>query len=101
MFKLDRYGGRFNALNDFPNKICVSNNTEDLNPSVLNVVIGINESKMLNISCKCKCRCYEKKYNSDQCWNNGKSQCEFKKRYACEKDYFGIMLHIVVKKENI
>ena len=101
MVKLDRCGGSFNALNDFPNKICVSNNTEDLNPSVLNMVIGINESKMLNISCKCKCRCYEKKYNSDQCWNNSKSQCEFKKRYACEKDYFGIMLHIVVKKENI
>ena len=34
-------------------------------------------------------------------WNNDKYQCECEKRHACEKDYVGILLHVIVKMENI
>ena len=46
-FKLDRYVGSCNTLNDLSNKVCVPNKTEDLNLSVFNMIIGINESKTL------------------------------------------------------
>ena len=67
---LDRCVGSCNTLND----LCVSNKTEDLNLNVLNMIIGINESKTLtkHISCKCKCRFEGKKCNSYQWWNNDK-----------------------------
>ena len=29
----------------------------------------------------------EKKYNSNQWWNNNKCRCERKKQHICEKDY--------------
>ena len=59
--KLDRCVGSCN-INELSNKICVPNETENLNLSVLNMITGINESKMLrrHISCECKCRFNEK-----------------------------------------
>ena len=45
--KLDRCVGSCNTLNDLSNKACISNKTEDLNLSVLNMNTGINESKTL------------------------------------------------------
>ena len=53
------------------------------------MITGINESKALtkHISCECKCRVDGRKCNSDQCWNNNKCRCEFKKRHVCKKDY--------------
>ena len=66
--KLDRGVGSCNILSDFPNKVCIPNETEDLNLSVLNMITGISESKTLtkHISCKCKCRFDGEKSNSDQ-----------------------------------
>ena len=40
--KLDRGVGGCNTLNDLSNKICVRNKLEDLNPSVFNLITGIN-----------------------------------------------------------
>ena len=40
--KLDRYFGSCNTLNDLSNKICIPNETEDLNLSVFNMITGIN-----------------------------------------------------------
>ena len=40
--KLDRCVGSCNTLNDLSNKVCVSNKTEDLNVSVLNMITGTN-----------------------------------------------------------
>ena len=56
--KLDRSVGSCNTLNDLSNKVCAPNKTEDLNLSVFNMIIGIDESKTLtkHISCECKCR---------------------------------------------
>ena len=42
---LDRYVGSCNTLNDLFNKVCVPNETEDLNLSVFNINTGIKESK--------------------------------------------------------
>ena len=34
--------GILNTLNDLPNRVCVSNETEDLNLSIFNMITGIN-----------------------------------------------------------
>ena len=73
-------------------KVCVPNKTEDLNLNVLNMVIGINESKALkkHISCKCKCKFHGRKCDLDRKWNNDKCRCEcknIKKHCVCKKYY--------------
>ena len=72
--KLDRCVGSCSTPNDLSNKVCVSNKTENLNLSIFNMIMGINESKTLrkHISCKCKCRFDGRKCNSNQWWNNDK-----------------------------
>ena len=72
--KLDRCVGNCNTLNDFSNKECVPNETEDLNLSVFDLITGINElkSRTTHISCECKCTFDGRKCNSDQRWNNDK-----------------------------
>ena len=43
--KLDRCVGSCNTLNDVFDKVCVPNETQDLNLSMFNIITGINESK--------------------------------------------------------
>ena len=90
MFKLDRFVGICNTLNDLSGILFVPNKTEDLNLSVFSMIAGINESKTLtqHISCKCKCKFDGRKCNSDQLWNNDKCRCECEKRHKCGKYYF-------------
>ena len=78
-----------NTLNDLLNKVCVPNEIEDLNLSVLNMVTGINESNTLtkHISQKCKCKFDGRKCSSYQWWNSDKYRCECKKHHECKKDY--------------
>ena len=101
--KLDRCIGCCNTLNDLSNKACVPNKAEDLNLSVFNVIIGINESETLttHISCECKRKFDERKCNSDQWWNNDKCRCESKNVVYVKKIIFEIQLHLVVTMENI
>ena len=77
--KLDRYVGSCNILNDLSNK------TEDLNLSGLNMITGINESETLtkHIPCECKCKFGRRKCNSDQLWNNYKCRCDCKNHSVC------------------
>ena len=72
--KLDRCVGSCNTLNALSNKACIPNKVEDLNLSIFNMIIGINESKTLtkHISCECKCIFDETKCKSNQWWNNNK-----------------------------
>ena len=88
MLKLDRWVGSCNILNDLSNKICVPNETEDLNLNMFNIIARINESKTLkkHISSECKCRFGGK--NVIQI-NSGIMicQCECRRRHVCEKDY--------------
>ena len=69
--------------------LSVPNKTKDLNLSIFNMIIGINESKSLtkHISCECKCKFDGKKCNSYQKWNDDKYRCECKKQYTCGKNY--------------
>ena len=71
--KLDRCGS-CNTPNDLSNKVCAPNKTEDLNPSMFNMITGINESKTLtkHISCEWKCKFDGRKCNSNQWWNKNK-----------------------------
>ena len=45
MVSLDRYNVSCNAVENSFCKICVLNNIEDVDLKVLNMIIGINESK--------------------------------------------------------
>ena len=67
------------------------------------MIIGINESKFLSkhTSCKCKCKFDRRKCNSNQKWNNDKCRSEHKNITFVKKIILGILLHIVVKTENI
>ena len=67
------------------------------------MIAGKSESRILtkDISRECKCRFDGKKCNSDQWWNNDKCQCECKNVMYVKKIIFGILLHVVVKMENI
>ena len=78
-----------NTRNNLSNKVWVPNKTGDLSLSVLNMITGINESKILtkHISCKCKCKFDGTKCNSNQRWDDNKCWCECKKHNVCEKDY--------------
>ena len=48
--RLDRSAGSCNTLNELSNKVFASNETEDANLSVINMITGINESKILIIA---------------------------------------------------
>ena len=84
--------GSCNTLNDLSSKVCVPNKTEDLNLSVLNMITGLNESKILtkHISYECKCKFDGKKCNWNQKWNNDKCRHDCKnpeEHNAYEKVY--------------
>ena len=101
--KLDRCVGSCNTVNNLSNKVSVPNKTEDLNLSMLNMITRINESKKLtkHISCKCKIRLDGRNCDSDQWWNNDKCWFKCKNIMYVKKITFGILLHVIVKKENI
>lgn len=44
MASLDRFKGSCNTLDDLQSRICVPNNTEDVNLNVSNITKKINES---------------------------------------------------------
>ena len=60
--------GSCNTLNNLSNKVCLPNETEDLNLNVFNMITGINESKTLRkyILCEYKCKFDGRNWNSDQ-----------------------------------
>ena len=88
LIKLDRCVRSCNTLNDLSNKVCASNETEDLVLSVSNIT-KINESETLtkHISCECKCKFDDRKCYSNQNCNNDTCICECKKHDICEKYY--------------
>ena len=87
--KLGRCVRSCNSLNDFSDKVCVSDETEDSVLSVSNMITRINESETLtkHISCECKRKFDDRKCNSNQKCNNDKCICECKKHDICEKYY--------------
>ena len=93
----------FNNSNDLSSKVCILNKTEDLNLSVFNMITGINEPEPLtkHISCECKCKFDGKNVIEI----NGGVTINFdvtvKNIIYVKKIMFGILLHLIVKMENI
>ena len=89
MVKLDRCAGCSNTLIDLSNKLCILNETENLNLSAFIMISEINELKILAklISCECKCKLKGTKFKSNQLWKNDKCQCECQKHHICEKEF--------------
>ena len=69
---LERFSGDCNTLDELSNKVCVPNETEDLNVNVLNMIIKINKSRALtkHITCICNCKFEGRKCNLNQKWKN-------------------------------
>ena len=69
---------------------------------MFNMITGINDCKTLtkHKSCECKCKFVGRKCNSDQWWSNSRCRYDCKKRHVFENIIFGIMVHVVVKREN-
>ena len=63
--KLVRCVASCTTLNNLSNKVCAPNKTEHLNLSMVNLIAGINESKILtkHVSLEYKCRFDGRKYN--------------------------------------
>ena len=89
MTSLDKCNGTCNAVDDLYTKICVPNKTKGINVQESNMITRINEAKKLlkHVSCDCKCKFNRTTFNSNQKWNNGKRQCEYKKYNACKKGF--------------
>ena len=90
-------------MNDLSNKVCIPNKTEDLNLSMFNMITEINESKKLpkHLSCECKCRFDGKiviQINGRRTINVDVS---VKNIISVKEIMFGILVHAVVKIENI
>ena len=87
--KLDRCGS-CNTPNDLSNKVCAPNKTEDLNPSMFNMITGINESKTLTKQLI--------QINGGITIN---ADVNVKNIIYVKKSIFGILLHEVAKMVNI
>ena len=66
------------------------------------MITSIPKALTKHISCECKCTFDGKKCNSNQWWNNDQywSDCK-KKSCMWKKIMLGILLHVIVKMENI
>ena len=88
-------------------KVCATSKTEDLNLSVLNVVAGINESKELtkHISCISHANVNVDLIEENVIQINGGIMININVSannvIYVEKIIFGILLHVVMKMENI
>ena len=87
--KLDRCAGSCNAINDLSNKVCVPNNTEDLNLIMFNMITGIKESKTLikHISENVDVKLMEENLIQIDGGKMINANVSVKKVYVYEKDY--------------
>ena len=86
MISLDNCNGSCNVLSP---KICVPEETKDINVKVFNMTTNRNETKTMakHTLCDCKCKFNSTTCNSNQKWNNKTCQCECKSYCKCKKDY--------------
>ena len=101
-FKLDRCVESCNTLN-LSNEVCIQNKTEDLNVSLFNVITGRNELKTLKNIFNVNANVNLMEQNLIQI-NGGiriSADVSIKKFIYVKKIMFGILLHVIVKMENI
>ena len=101
--KLDKCVGSCHAVNDLSNRTHVPNKTEDLNIHLFNMIAGKNESKTLteDISWQCKCRLDGKNVIQINDRMTINVYMSIKNVMYVKKIIFGILLHAVVKMEDI
>ena len=99
--KLDRCSRSCNTLIDISNKVCTPNKREDLNLSVFNIITGINKSKTLTKHLLCKCRFDGKNVIQINGGITINVDVSVKIFMYMKKIIFGILLHLIVKMENI
>ena len=94
---------KLNTLNDFYNKVCVPNKTEDVNLSVFNMITKLNESKTLatHISCEPKLNLMEEYAIQTNGGITINVDVSVKNIAYVKKIIFGILVHAFVKMENI
>ena len=84
---VNKCSGRFNTLADPMVKLCVPNIIKNVNMTVYNFLMRLNETR--NVlwleSCKCVCRLNSSVCNSKQIWNSDTCSCD------CNEDFAGIM----------
>ena len=99
--KLGNCLGSCNTLNDLSNKVCVLNKTEDLNIHVFNMITGKNESKIelkiyhVNVNVNLK----EEDVFQIKSGITINVDASVKNMYV--ENIFGVLLHVVVKMDNI
>ena len=104
--KLDRCVGGYcvgNTLNCLSNKVCIPNKTEDLNLSVFTVISGTNEAKTLTKQYYANVNVNLMEQNVIQI-NDGITinvDASVKNIIYVRKNMFGILVHVIVKIENI
>ena len=103
LLNLDRYFGNCNTLNDFSNKVCIPNKTKDLYLSVFSMITGINESKTLtkHFSCEFKSKFDGTNVSQINCGIMINVDVGVKNIIYVKKIIFAILLHVIVKMENI
>ena len=92
-----------NTFNDLSNKVSLPNKTEDSNLSMLNILTGIDESRTLtkHVSCQCKCKFDGRRYNLNYWQNNENANVSVKNIMYVQKIMLSILLHVLVKNENL
>ena len=101
--KLDRCVGSFDTINNLANQVCVPNKIEDLILSVFNMITGINVLKTLTKRIHANVNVDLMEENVIQV-NGGimtNVDVSLKKVMYVKKIMFGILLHVIVKMENI
>ena len=101
--KLSKCVESCHAVNDLSNRTHVPNKTEDLSIHVFNMIAGKNESKTLteDISWQCKCRLDGKNVIQINDGITINIYMSIKNVMYVKKIIFGILLHAVVKMEDI
>ena len=103
LVKLDRCAGSCNTINDLSNKAYVPYKIKDLNLRVFNMIPCINESKTLTNQFHANVNVNLMKQNVSQI-NFGITinvDVSVKNIMYVKKNMFGILLHVIVKMENI
>ena len=101
--KLNSCVGSCNTVNDLSNNVCVPDKTEVLSLSLFNMIAGRNKSKILtrDISCESKCRFDGRNVIQINGGITINVNVSVKNVMYVKEIIFGVVLHVVVKMENI
>ena len=90
------------SCNVFSTKICVVNETKDINVKAFNIITNKEEDKAMaeHVSWDCKCKFNSTTCNSKQKGNNKTCQCECKNYRICKEDYSWNLITCICENSN-